>query len=476
MSCDWSLVDGDPAPGNPQRIRRKGDAFTDIATAGANARWNLRAIADGEAKAVWKGEAADRFAESIETDFVTKLDKLDRSFRKAGHALHDYAVVLTDLQDEAQRTLGIACRAQDDAQQGERRVDRARDDCSRARDEVRQLDAEVKRLNNEYYATLATRGANDLTYDQRYASWRRRYDAARSALRSAAERQNRAGSTFDRAESDTQDARRRLARARDDIAAIKRRRVQAERNAADKLDEASDLGIQNKRWWQAAWDKMSGLTVQVLEFLDKAFEIVGIALAVALVVAAFVFPPAVPFIAVALVGISILKAEVSVILALAGRKSWSDAGVDALFSALDVVTLGAGSKLRLGARAGLKASEKLKYVLPLFGKVGSLGGGVLKLPSTVSSIRGGTWPGWVARNFRKLGRRPHAREEAGTAILGEVGGQIFNEDRIDWSKVGDRARNAVSRLAPPLPLVPPVRLPTSPPRPTSLPGMVAPDG
>ncbi|MFN8053633.1 MAG: hypothetical protein U0Q22_19520 [Acidimicrobiales bacterium] len=470
MSCDWSLVDGDPAPGHPDAIRKKGDVFTGIADVAKDAYRDLKAISGAEVCEVWEGQAAERFADTIEQDFLTSLSKLDRSFHKAGHALQDYATELSDLQEQAKRELDRACRAEGDEREGERRTAAARSQLGDANDEVELLDREVRRLNNEYYATLATRAADDATYDQRYQDWRRRMDASRAALTHARDRQRSAKQTTDSAEDDTQDARRRLAKARDEVADIRRRREQAERDAAHDLDEATKLGIRNKSLWEQFKDGLKEFGTWVLdnlEVLDKILDIVGTIVTIATIICAIVpcLQVALPFLAAASVVISVTKATISVVLACAGRKDWGAAGLDVLVAALDVVTLG-GAEGGKGATAlidkfpklakAAKILDKVRPITDLMGKAGKAGGKLAKLPAGLMSLKGGTFLKDSVTGLKAL------------ADLGAKKGLIFGLKKLPGlarslydldQKYHPRADKVMTRLAPPLPIVPPVRIP-----------------
>lgn len=364
MSGDWTLVDGNPAPGNPQRIRNKGDAYTTIAQIAGEAKSELMAIKDDKACAVWEGQASEHFGDTIESKFLTKLRKLDDSYSSAGKALLTYATSLERLQVEADAQLSNAYAASDSALEGERRMVSTAAERSAAEAEVRRLEEDLRTLDNEYYRCLATRSADDATYDARYNSWRNRYSLKKSTLNTARDRYNSACRSHDNAENDTNDARGRLRRARNEVADIKRRRETAEKEAADKIDAASKLGIKNKSWLSKRWEWVSNL-----ENLDKLIGWTSMILTGLAVILAFTpLAPAAGVLFAVAAGLNVIKAGIAVTLATQGRKSWFEAGVDVVMAIVSVVTLGSGSIVSPGKVGGRLGTDSVKSIAGAAGK------------------------------------------------------------------------------------------------------------
>lgn len=499
---NWSLVDGDPAPGRPDGIRRKGDVFEHIAEVAGEARTELQAIKDRDLNDVWEGEAADRFAEQIEGDFLGNLKKLDESFNLAGHALQDYATELAELQAEADQLLRQAAQADQDEEAADRRVGSADHDLSTAKDGVRRADDAVAALNREYYTTLSTRRADDTTYQARYDNWKRRYEAARQRLVAEQNLQTECTSVRDRATDDRDHARQSLKRARDQIAEIRERRERAEKEAADDLAQAHELGIKNKGFWDKVKDTFNAGIDWIVDNIDVLDNVLGWISTIAGVLALCVgwIPVIGQALAAGLIVISVtaqvLKALVNIIGACKGKRSWTTALFETAMAAADIATLGMASKgtsAVKGATMATKAS-KAKTIAGAMTKfaeghgMGKVVDGVkwfnktfhpfdptklakiaTDIPSDVKKVyklaKNGGSAFWRHLGDAKWVRRA-AEQRAGKIItegykwIGDKTGiddrVPDSEDVVDWAV---RHKGDILRSLVPLPLAPPVRTP-----------------
>lgn len=363
---NWTLVDGDPAPGRPDGIRRKGDVFEHIGEVAGQARTELQAIKDRDLNDVWEGEAADRFAGQVEGEFLGNLKKLDESFNMAGHALQDYATELAELQEEADQALRRATQADQDEDAADHRVAATSRDVASAQKEVQRWNNEVQALNREYYTTLSTRRADDTTYDTRYANWKRRYEDARQRVLHAQNQLAEITSRRDRATDERDDARQSLKRARDQISDIKERRERAEKEAADDLHQATELGIKNKGFWDKVKDTFDAAMNWIADNIDVLDNVLGWISTVAGVLALCVgWIPVIGQIAAgALIVISVtaqvLKALVNIVAACKGKRSWTTALFETGMAVVDVATMGMGSKAVKGGKAAVAAAKVSK--------------------------------------------------------------------------------------------------------------------
>lgn len=96
----WDDFGGDPAPGNASDATALGDSFGSTADAAQAAHDRLKRLDDGVDDAIWKGDSADAFKESIKKA-PEHLAKLHESYASAAEALHGYAGSLVELQRQA---------------------------------------------------------------------------------------------------------------------------------------------------------------------------------------------------------------------------------------------------------------------------------------------------------------------------------------------------------------------------------------
>ncbi len=251
---------GDPAPGDPERVKRLAGVLEQIADDAAEARRTVRNLLDEDRLASFVGLTAEAFKDRFEK-VPPNLDKLTSSYELAAEALSEYWPKLTDAQRDADTAL-VEGRS-------------AAADLASARSTLEQAVAELE-------------DAEDAAEDPDEAEITA---GVREALR-------RANSDHTAAESAVTSAESMLAAAKGLAAQARETREDAARNCARKLEEASDAGIQNKKWWQKAvdwvvdnWDAVVAVAKVVVAVLGIVVMIIGgplawIVLAAALIVLA----------------------------------------------------------------------------------------------------------------------------------------------------------------------------------------------
>jgi hypothetical protein len=106
---DWHVLDldGDPTPGDVQRIRDLARRTRTIADNAEGAARNVRGLAGDQATMAWIGAAGDVFKDAI-GKFPGQLDKVADSHHMAADALEGYATDLDHAQGQADRALAQA--------------------------------------------------------------------------------------------------------------------------------------------------------------------------------------------------------------------------------------------------------------------------------------------------------------------------------------------------------------------------------
>ncbi|GAB2929735.1 DUF6531 domain-containing protein [Streptomyces mayteni] len=264
-------MDSDPTPGNPEEVRTLADQLQSFADDVGEALGQVRGMSEDRAVMDWAGLSAEAFRSEFD-GVPGNLEKLQTSYDLAAQALQSYWPTLENAQGMADRALDRAIAAQADLSSAQGALSDAQDWVSRAGDEADRLEREGERENveppSEAEVRAATRDAN--AAEGAASDAQGRVDAAEEALSAA----------------------RELARQ------AKEMREDAARTCADGIDEASDAGIQNRRWWEDAihwvsenWDTIVEICKVVVAVLGIVVMIIGgplawVVLAAALVVLA----------------------------------------------------------------------------------------------------------------------------------------------------------------------------------------------
>ncbi|MDT0305527.1 DUF6531 domain-containing protein [Streptomyces sp. DSM 44917] len=265
-------LDRDPTPGDPEEIRELAEELQEFADDVGEALGRIRGMASDRAVQEWAGLSAEAFR--AEFDGVPgNLDKLQRSYDMAADALARY-------WPELQTAQGMADRALQRAFDAQAALSSARTDLSDAQSWVSRAGDEAERLQEERDDSEAPEPPDETQVRQAV----RDHQAAQQAASAAQSR-------VDNAEADLS-AARELARQALDM------REEAARTCANGIDEASDAGIQNRRWWERAidfvvdnWDTIVSVCQAIVAVLGIVVLIIGgplawVVLAAALVVLA----------------------------------------------------------------------------------------------------------------------------------------------------------------------------------------------
>ncbi|KAB8162524.1 hypothetical protein FH609_022395 [Streptomyces sp. 3MP-14] len=270
---DWSPVDldRDPTPGDPDEVRELADELQDFADDVGEALGKIRGLASERAVLEWAGLSADAFRSEFE-GVPDNLIKLEDSYSLCSQALQTYWPKLQTAQGMADRALDRAISAQADLASAQAALGDAQDWVGRAGDEAERLQREGERDNVE------PPDEND--------------------VRAAARDQQAAEAAAGAAQGRVDDAEERLSAARQLALDAQEMREEAARQCAQGIEEASDAGIQNRRWWEKAikwvtdnWDTLVEICKVIVAVLGIVVMIIGgplawVVLAAALVVLA----------------------------------------------------------------------------------------------------------------------------------------------------------------------------------------------
>ncbi|MFI7277981.1 DUF6531 domain-containing protein [Streptomyces sp. NPDC049879] len=264
-------MDSDPTPGDPEEVRDLADELQTFSDDVAEALGKVRGLASDRAVQDWAGLSAEAFRSEFD-GVPGNLEKLRDSYDLCAQALQTYWPKLQTAQGQADRALDRAIAAQADLTAAQGSLGSAQDWVGRAGDEAERLQREGERADAPAPDEAEVRAA---TRDRQAANDAR--DAAQARVDTA---------------QDSLDAARELARQ------AKEMREEAARQAARDIDEASDAGIHNRKWWQKAvhwvtenWDTIVDICKIVVAVLGVVVMIIGgplawVVLAAALVVLA----------------------------------------------------------------------------------------------------------------------------------------------------------------------------------------------
>ncbi|MDT0270888.1 hypothetical protein RM844_31925, partial [Streptomyces sp. DSM 44915] len=248
-------MDRDPTPGDPDEVRELAEELQEFADDVGEALGKIRGMAGERAVLDWAGLSADAFRREFD-GVPDNLTKLEESYSLCAQALNVYWPKLQTAQGMADRALDRAVTAQADLASAQSALGDATDWVGRAGDEAERLQREGERDNVEPPDEADVRAA---ARDQR---------AAEAAAGAAQARVN--------------DAEERLAAARQLAQDAQEMREEAARVCAQGIEEASDAGIQNRRWWEKAidwvtdnWDTLVEACKLVVAVLGVVVMIIG---------------------------------------------------------------------------------------------------------------------------------------------------------------------------------------------------------
>lgn len=389
----WSIVGGNPVPGEPDGIVAKARVYRGIADNAGHCRTELKRLTSRNT--TWKGDAADAFRSELEESAALPKDllKLHDSYAAASSALQRYGDRLRDLQDQAVREAGAGRQANDDegvrlrqVQSRESQIEHYRRSISNQSNYLQQLrramaDPAYLDRTNPANAEFARQ------VDERYRNGQNESNQLTSSLQTAQSQCNSERSSLE-------DARNRLRQARDRIRDIGDERNRLVDETVDAIEDASDLGIKNKKWWQKAVDWVKENWVDALDWLSKQLDKIGMVLAIVTIIVAIAVAPftggasLLAALAILSLGVAVTKFAVDAVLLSQGRRTWGDLA----WSAADVV---------LSAFAAAKAVKLAKA---------AKAAKALKSTGTVVKAAKAAGPGFIKRNANKILNQPMVKK------------------------------------------------------------------
>ncbi|WP_432173818.1 RHS repeat-associated core domain-containing protein [Streptomyces sp. Tue6028] len=337
---DWHVLDleKDPTPGDPDRVRHLAKNLLDFADDVGEALRSVKGMADEDAVLKWAGKSAKAFGDEF-SGVPKQLKKLKKSYEMAGDALAVYWPVLERAQALADKALAKGREAQSDLSSAKSRLSSADSWVTRANKEADKYKddpagSKDKEKPDEGKVRAATRDAQH----------------AQSAQTSARSDVTSASGALDAAKKMAEDARKM--------------REEAARTAKTKIDEASDAGIHNRKWWEEVGDWFSDNWDTIVAVCKVVVAVVGI-------IAMIIGGP--------ILGAIVLIAALVVLADTLNKYRKGQASLwDVAFAALDCIPGGKGITTLGGLAKGLKA----------FGKTG-LKGMALGLKGLAKGARSG---------------------------------------------------------------------------------------
>ncbi|MEU9879362.1 DUF6531 domain-containing protein [Streptomyces phaeochromogenes] len=256
---DWHVLDleKDPTPGDPVRVKSLAKSLHDFADDVQDALRLVKGMADEDVVLTMVGKTADVFRDEF-SGVPKNLKKLKKSYDLAGDALAAYWPQLERAQALADKALAQGREAQADL--------------SSAKSRLSSADSWVSRANKEadkYKDDPGSAGKDVPKPDE-------------SKVRAATRDAQSAKDAHTSAESDVTTAQNALDAAKKMAADARKMREDAAGDAKRKLDEASDAGIQNRKWYEEVgdwftdnWDTIVAVCKVVVAVLGVIALIIG---------------------------------------------------------------------------------------------------------------------------------------------------------------------------------------------------------
>ncbi|MEU4997747.1 RHS repeat-associated core domain-containing protein [Streptomyces sp. NPDC021622] len=251
---DWHVLDldKDPTPGDPDRVRSLAKNLHDFSDDVGRVLRDIKGMAGEDAILRWAGKTADAFTEQFE-DAPAKLKKLKKSYEMAGDALSAYWPDLERAQTLADKALVKGREAQADL--------------SSAKSKLTSANSWVERAGKEadkYKDDSGGKSGKDVPKPDP--------DKVKAATRNAASAE-KAQTT---AQGDVTSAQSALDAAKKMAEDARKMRQEAAGTAKRKIDEASDAGIQNRKWWEEIGDWVSDNWDAIVEICKVVVAVVGV--------------------------------------------------------------------------------------------------------------------------------------------------------------------------------------------------------
>ncbi|MGW6269268.1 DUF6531 domain-containing protein [Streptomyces sp. NPDC055060] len=324
--ADWHVLDldKDPTPGDPDRVRNLAKNLHDFADDVSKVLRDIKGMAGEDAILTWAGKTAESFTSEFESA-PGKLKKLKKSYEMAGDALSAYWPELERSQALADKALAQGREAQTSLSAAQSRltsadswVDRAGKEADKYKDDDGKKDVPAPDPDK---VKAATRNAT----------------SAEKAQTAAKADVTAAQSNLDAAKKMAEDARKM--------------RETAAGTAKKKLEEASDAGIQNRKWWEEVGD-------WVTDNWDTIVAVCKVVVAVLGIIAMIIGGP--------ILAAIVLVAALIVLADTLHKYANGEAGLlDVAFAALDCIP---GMKALTSLRGLAKGMKGLKAGLKGLGK------------------------------------------------------------------------------------------------------------
>ncbi len=255
---DWHVLDleKDPTPGDPVRVKSLAKSLHDFADDVQDALRLVKGMAEEDAVLTMIGKTAEVFRDEF-SGVPKDLKKLKKSYDLAGDALAAYWPKLERAQALADKALAKGREAQADL--------------SSAKSRLSSADSWVSRANKESdkYKDDPTGGKDVEKPDE-------------AKVRAATRDAQSAKDAHTSAQSDVTSAQNALDAAKKMAGDARAMREEAAGEAKRKLDEASDAGIQNRKWYEEVgdwfvdnWDTIVAVCKVVVAVLGIIAMIIG---------------------------------------------------------------------------------------------------------------------------------------------------------------------------------------------------------
>ncbi|WP_405870225.1 DUF6531 domain-containing protein [Streptomyces sp. NBC_00005] len=250
---DWHVLDldKDPTPGDPERVKTLARTLHDFADDVSDALKIVKGMAEEDTALKWAGKSAEVFKDEF-SGVPKNLKKLKKSYDLCGDALAAYWPKLERAQALADKALAKGREAQHDL--------------SSAKSRLSSADSWVTRATKE-----ADKYKDDPTGSKSDAD-----KPDESKVRAATRDAQHAKSAHTKAQSDVTDAQDALSAAKKMAADARKMREDAAREAKQKIDEASDAGIQNRSWWEDVGDWFEDNWDTIVTVCKVVVAVVGI--------------------------------------------------------------------------------------------------------------------------------------------------------------------------------------------------------
>ena len=243
---DWHVLDldKDPTPGDPHRVRTLAGVLHDFADDVSDALKIVKGMAEEDTALQWAGKSAEVFKDEF-SGVPKNLKKLKKSYEMCGDALAAYWPKLERAQALADRALAKGREAQHDLSSADSWVTRATKESDKYKDDP-----------------TGSKSGGDKPDESK----------VRAATRDA----QHAKSAHTKAQSDVTDAQDALSAAKKMAEDARKMREDAAREAKQKIDDASDAGMQNRSWWEDVGDWFEDNWDTIVTVCKVVVAVVGI--------------------------------------------------------------------------------------------------------------------------------------------------------------------------------------------------------